>query len=77
MPFKMHEIIFFPDFFLMCLPYLKFLEPFPETRLFLYLWPYLKMASNSYAYRYLFKIKPLTLFILDTSIQVLWQTVQI
>ena len=42
MPFRMHKIIFLSEKKLfkkkkMCLPYLKFSDPLPETHLFLYL----------------------------------------
>ena len=34
MPFKMHKIIFYPEKKYVCLPYLKFLDPLPETHFF-------------------------------------------
>ena len=46
MPFKMHKIIFFSmkKKKNVCLPYLKFAYPLPETHLF-FIWPYGKTVQ--------------------------------
>ena len=66
MPFKMHKIIyFFPEKKYVCLPYLKFSDPLPETYLFFYFALSGGLIEEMFLY-----LKPgiSTLFLSDSSV---------